>query len=254
MKVICEKKDGYAILYLNNREKRNALDLEMSKQLLDKCKELADDDSVRAVVLTGKDGNFCAGWNIQEFIEGTYKSPVTHYEDLKVNADVFRFDYFLKKPVIAAVSGYALGGGFGLVAASHIVVADNNSKFGMPEMNLGIFPYCIYTSVKRAIGERLAVKLILTQEIFDVTYAFDIGLVHYIEENPLEKACLLAESISSKSSLVIKLAMDAIYSSRDNDLREDYLALLRIINFTSKDLKEGASAFLEKRKPQWKGE
>jgi len=83
------KKDGYAILYLNNREKRNALDLEMSKQLLDKCKELADDDSVRAVVLTGKDGNFCAGWNIQEFIEGTYKSPVTHYEDLKVNADVF---------------------------------------------------------------------------------------------------------------------------------------------------------------------
>lgn len=254
MKVICEKRDGYAILFLNNKEKRNALDFEMSKQLLDQCRELSEDDSVGAVVLTGKDGNFCAGWNIHEFIEGTYKSPVKHYEDIKVNADVFRFDYFLRKPAIAAVSGYALGGGFGLVAASHIVVADENCKFGMPELNLGIFPYCIYTSAKRAIGERLAVKLALTREIFDAKYAFDIGLVHYIEKNPFEKACLLAESISSKSPLVIKLAMDAIYSSRDNDLREDYLALLRIINFTSKDLKEGSSAFLEKRKPQWEGE
>ena len=254
MKVICEKKDGYAIIFLNNREKKNALDFEMSKQLLDKCKELSTDDSVRAVVLTGKDGSFCAGWDIHEFIEGTDKSPVTHYENIKVNADVFRFDYFLKKPVIAAVNGYALGGGFGLVAASHIVVANDKCKFGMPEMNLGIFPYCIYTSVKRAIGERLAIKLALTREIFDAKYAYDIGLVHYIEEDPLEKACLLAESISSKSSLVIKLAMDAIYNSRRDDIQEDYLALLRIINFTSKDLKEGANAFLEKRNPRWRGE
>jgi len=254
MKVICEKKDGYAILFLNNKEKKNALDFEMSKQLLDKCRELSEDDSVSAVVLTGKNGNFCAGWNIHEFIEGVDKPPVAHYEDIKVNADVFRFDYFLKKPVIAAVNGYALGGGFGLVAASHIVVANDSCKFGMPEMNLGIFPYCIYTSVKRAVGEKLAVKLALTREVFDVKYAFDIGLVHYIEENPLEKACRLAESISSKSSSVIKLAMDAIYNSRRDDIQEDYLALLRIINFTSKDLKEGASAFLEKRKPSWKGE
>jgi methylglutaconyl-CoA hydratase len=252
-KIIIEKKDNYAVIFLNNREKRNALDYEMSEQLVDISNKLSIDDTVRAIVITGSNGIFCAGADIKEFVNGINKAPTQHFKDMDINVNVFKCAQIIKKPVIASVEGFALGGGFGLVAASHIAVAGRNIKFGMPELNLGIFPYCIFPYVKRAIGERLAVKLALTREIFDETYAKEIGLIHYIEDEPLKKACDIASSISTKSPLVLKLAMEAINKTMSTSLELDYLALLRIINFCASDLKEGAEAFLEKRKPEWTG-
>jgi methylglutaconyl-CoA hydratase len=252
-KIIIEKKDNYAVIFLNNKERRNALDFEMSEQLVDISNKLSTDESVRAIVITGSNGIFCAGADIREFIKGLDKSPAQHFKDMDINVNVFKFAQIMKKPVIASVEGFALGGGFGLVAASHIAVAGRNVKFGMPELNLGIFPYCIFPYVKKAIGERLAVKLALTREIFDETYAKEIGLIHYIENEPLNKACDIASSIATKSPLVLKLAMEAINKPKSASLEDDYLALLRIINFGASDLKEGAEAFLEKRKPEWTG-
>ena len=253
MNVFLEKMDNFAIIFLNNKKKKNALDFDTSRELVDISVNLSQDEDVKVVVITGSEGIFCAGGDIKEFAAGVEKSPVDHFKDMDVNVKVFKYAEIIRKPVIAAVEGYAFGGGFGLVAASHIAVASPSAKFGMPEINLGIFPYCIFPYVKRAIGERLAVKLALTGEIFDADFAKELGLIHYIEKDPLKKAVEIAENIAKKSPVVLKMAMDVIGMERGKTLSDDYLAILRIINFKTNDLKEGIEAFLQKRKPKWEG-
>ncbi len=250
-KVNVEIENNVAIVYMNNPEKRNALDEEMSKDLLDNIKALSKDDSVYSVILTSSNDIFCAGADIKEFAEGIELTALEHYLKKSIDVDVLRIVDILNKPLIAAVSGYALGGGFGLVSNAHIVVSHPNTRFGMPEINIGILPYVIFPYVKKAIGERNATVLTLTGKVIDAQEAYRIGLVHYIEDNPLEKAKDIASKIASKSPMVLKLLMDCLNADRAHE--SDYLALLRIVNFSAKDLKIGVESFLNKKKPQWQG-
>ncbi len=250
-KVSVEIENNVAIVYMNNPEKRNALDESMSKELLENIKDLSKNDSVYAVILTSANDIFCAGADIKEFAAGVELSALEHYMKKEIDVDVLRIVDILKKPLIAAVSGYALGGGFGLVANAHIVVSHPNTRYGMPEINLGILPYVIFPYVKKAIGERYATMLTLTGKLIDTQEAYRIGLVHFIDEKPLEKAKELAESIASKSPVVLKLLMDCLNADRIHE--SDYLALLRIVNFSAQDLKIGIESFLNKEKPKWKG-
>ncbi|MGE4546250.1 MAG: enoyl-CoA hydratase/isomerase family protein [Desulfurella sp.] len=252
-KVNVEIEGNVAIVYMNNLEKRNALDESLSVELLENIKSLSQNDSIYAVILTSANDIFCAGGDIKEFAAGVELTAIEHYFKRSINVDILRIVDILKKPLIAAVSGYALGGGFGLVANAHIVVSHPNTRFGLTEINLGILPYVIFPYVKRAIGERNAVALTLTGNIISSEEAYRIGLVHYIDEKPLEKAKEIAKSIAQKSPLILKLLMETINVSRNPLWESDYLSLLRIVNFSSEDLKIGIESFLNKQKPYWKG-
>ncbi len=252
--VIVEKYEGYAVLFMSNKKKRNALDSELSKALINKAKELSADNSIRAVVLTGADNVFCAGADLDEFSAALTKDALGHYKNREVDVKVFDIVKIIGKPVIAAVNGYALGGGFGLACSAHIVVSSPTCKFGMPELSLGIFPYVIFPYVIEAIGKRKAASLALTRKIIDAEEAKKIGVVYEIADNPLEKAMAVAKSIASLSPAVLKLSMEAINNDNSGDsINSKYLSLLRIVNFASEDLKIGIDAFKKKIKPEWRG-
>jgi methylglutaconyl-CoA hydratase len=252
-KVNVEIENHVAIIYMNNLEKKNALDESLSIELLENIKALSKDESVYVVILTSAGDFFCAGGDIKEFASGVGLTALDHYSKRSINVDVLRIVDILNKPLIAAVSGYAFGGGFGLVANAHIVVSRPNTRFGLTEINLGILPYVIFPYVKRAIGERYAAMLTLTGKIIDSEEAQKIGLIHYIDENPLQKAKEIAFNIASKSPLVLKLFMECLNAERNPSLVGDYLSLLRIVNFSAQDLKIGIESFLGKSKPQWIG-
>lgn len=252
-KIYVEKENNVAIVYMNNLEKKNALDQYLSTELVENIKELSEDDTVYAVILTSAGDVFCAGGDIKEFADGVELTAIEHYFRKNINVDVLRIVDILKKPLIAAVSGYALGGGFGLVANAHIAVSHPNTRYGLTEINLGILPYVIFPYVKKAIGERYATMLTLTGKTIDAQEAYRIGLVHYIDNDPLKKAKEIASSIAQKSPLILKLLMECINVSKNPLWESDYLSLLRIINFSAQDLKIGVESFLNKRKPQWIG-
>jgi len=251
--VILEKYDRYAVIVMSNKKKRNALDSNLSKALIEKAREISKDDDIRAVVLAGKDHLFCAGADLDEFGAALQKDALFHYKNMEIDARVFDIVKIIGKPVIAAVEGYALGGGFGLACSAHIVVSSPEAKFGMPELSLGIFPYVIFPYVVEAIGKRNAVELALTRKIIDAAEAKRIGAVHEISDNPIERATGIAASIASLSPTVLTLAMDAINDLSKDKIDSKYLALLRIVNFAAEDLKIGTEAFKKKIKPEWRG-
>ena len=254
-KVIVKKEKGYAIISMLNEKKRNALDATLSKALIDAAEEIAHDNEIRSVILTGENHIFCAGADLNEFSEAIDKTALEHYENMKIDVRVFDITKIMGKPVIAAVEGYAFGGGFGLVCGTHIVISSPSCKFGMPELSLGIFPYVIFPYVKKAIGLRNAIALALTRKIIDAKEAKEMGLIYEISDNPLDRAKEIAESIASTSPIVFKLAMDAINTVYNDDIdKSKELALLRIVNFSAKDLRIGIEAFKNKTKPLWKGE
>ena len=250
-KVNVEIENNVATVYMNNPEKKNALDESLSIELLENIKILSKEESVYAVILTSSNDIFCAGADIKEFAGGVNLTALEHYLKRNIDVDVLRIVDILKKPLIAAVSGYALGGGFGLVSNAHIVVSHPQTRFGLTEINLGILPYVIFPYVKKAIGERYATMLTLTGKTIGAQEAYRIGLVHYIEDDPLKKAKEIAHSIAAKSPLVLKLLMECINIDKTHE--SDYLSLLRIVNFSAQDLKIGIESFLNKEKPQWKG-
>ncbi|SDD03271.1 methylglutaconyl-CoA hydratase [Desulfurella multipotens] len=252
-KVLIEKEGNIAVVYMNNLDKKNALDESLSSELLESIKKLAEDESIYVVILTSAGDVFCAGGDIKEFAEGVELTALEHYSKKNINVDVLRIVDILKKPLIAAVSGYALGGGFGLVANAHIVVSHPDTRFGLTEINLGILPYVIFPYVKRAVGEREAILLTLMGKTISSQEAYRIGLVHFIDENPLKKAKEIASQIAQKSPLILKLLMDMINVSHNpSSCESEYLSLLRIVNFSAQDLKIGIESFLNKQKPQWK--
>ena len=251
--VIIEKGDGYAVIFMSNKNKRNALDSELSKALISKAVDISKDDDIRAVVLAGTDHIFCSGADLNEFSAALEKNALGHYKNMETDVKVFDIVKIINKPVIAAVEGYALGGGFGLACSAHIVVSSPSCRFGMPELSLGIFPYVIFPYVKNAIGARNAVTLALTRKIIDANEAKRIGVVYEIADDPIEKAKAIAKSIASLSPTVLQLSMNAINDLSEEKIDSKYLALLRIINFAAEDLKIGTSAFKKKIKPEWRG-
>jgi len=181
---------------------------------------------------------------------------VMHQEGA-ASTELFRMGFKMTKPLIAAVNGHALGGGCGLVAMCHLAVASESAGFGTPEIKVGIFPFVIFPLLIRALGPRRSLEMALTGRSVGAAEAMEIGLINRVlpREDLLASALGLASDIAGRSPLVLRLGLNAFNTSMDMEINKamDYLNTLRVIDFMSEDLREGAAAFIQKRAPQWKG-
>lgn len=250
--LILEIKNKVAVITINRPEKLNALNYETMNEIEDVIKLLNSNEEARVIIITGSgDKAFVAGADISELNKLDMISGKTFAER---GQTIFNLIENSNKPVIAAVNGYALGGGSELALACHFRVASENAKFGQPEVNLGIIPgYGGTQRLSRLIGAGRAMEYILTAEQIDVNEAYRIGLVNHIfpKNELLQKTIEIAEKITSKPEYAISFAIKAVNSYSEMTKREglNYEASLFALCCGTEDFKEGTSAFLEKRKP-----
>ncbi|MFP5109452.1 enoyl-CoA hydratase/isomerase family protein [Neobacillus sp. C211] len=249
--------DHVGIVELNDPESRNPLSKELCLTLIDTLKAAEVNESVHVMVLTGAGNSFCAGGNIKEFAGYQEKLASEIHKEGEATTQLFQTLSSLRKPVIGAVNGHALGGGLGLVAACHYSIASTNAKLGTTEIKLGLFPLVILPVLIEAMGSKKALEISFTGEIFKAEKAIEYGLVNKVvpTEQVMESAMEFARKLASASPLALRIGMDCFVKTRDMEWNKklDYANTLRVISFLSDDLKEGAQAFLEKRLPNWKG-
>jgi enoyl-CoA hydratase len=247
--------DGIATVTINRPEKLNALNAQVIDDL-DACFEAIDSDSdVRGVLLTGAgQKSFVAGADIARFTELDAESG---YQFALRGQAVFNRIETVGKPVVAAVNGYALGGGCELAMACHLRIASNNARFGQPEVNLGILPgYGGSQRLPRIVGRGRALELILSGNPITAERAYEIGLVNKVvaPEELLATARSVLNDILSKAPLAIRMALDAVrMSDVPLDQGLEYEAVLFGQACATKDFKEGVAAFLERRPAQFEG-
>ncbi|WP_047151302.1 enoyl-CoA hydratase/isomerase family protein [Aneurinibacillus tyrosinisolvens] len=255
--VLYTVQEGIAKIALNLPEMRNPLTSELANELLSFLQEADKDDSIKAIILTGNGSTFCAGGNLNEFKENMSKSVPELYWEGRESTRLFELGATIRTPLIASVNGPAFGGGCGLVAMCHIAIATEQAKFGTTELRLGLVPFVILPWIRRAVGERKAMEMMLTADIFSAEKALEIGLIHRLTtaERLEEDTWQLARTIASYSPLAVKLGIEAFRSTEQNDVATSlaHLNTLRLVSFKSQDLQEGATAFLEKRTPVWEG-
>ncbi len=251
--ILLEKEEAIAIIKLNRPKVYNALSHALIGELVSAFEQLDKDSGIRTIVLTGNERAFAAGADINEMLPETSVSIM-----LKDQFAVWDKIRQVKKPVIAAVSGFALGGGLELMMNCDIVIASENAKFGQPEINLGIIPGAGGTQrLTRLVGKIKAMEMILTGEMINAQEALKIGLINKIApvELYLEEAKNMAKAIAKKSPIAVQLAKEAILKCYETSLseglqheRKNFYAL-----FATADQKEGMNAFLEKREPVFQG-
>lgn len=246
--------EGVVVIQLHRPAQRNAISTPLLAELSGCIATLAEDNAVCCVVISGSEKCFAAGADIKEMAAldavGVLNSKRAVYWD------VFRR---FPKPWIAAVNGYALGGGCELAMHADIIIAGHNAKFGQPEINLGIIPGAGGTQrLIRCVGKALAMKMVLSGEFIDAEQALAAGLVAEVTEPELSlsKAVKLAKIIASKAPLAVRQAKELMLTAFESSL-ESALAAERkafILLAATKDRQEGMTAFLEKRPPSFSGE
>lgn len=249
-KLIIQDNGAVRVIKINNPEALNALNTAILKELDAAFTEVAEDNGILAVVLTGEGRAFVAGADISEMKS---KNAIEGEIFGKLGASVFRKIELLPKPVIAAVNGFALGGGCELAMSCDIRLASAKAKFGQPEVGLGITPGFSGTQrMPRLIGMGKAKELIYTADIIDAAEAYRIGLVNHVYEPEalMEEAMKMAEKIASKAPIAVKNSKEAINRGIQTDIDSAVAieAYLFGLCFASEDQKEGMTAFFEKRK------
>lgn len=253
--ITLERRGAVAVLTINRPDKLNALNNKVHTEGVAALDELRMDDSVRVLVITGAgEKSFIAGADISEF-EG--KTPVTQRNSFHERSLFNSIDTF-PKPVIAMVNGFCLGGGNELAMACDIRMASDKAKFSQPEINLGIMCGGGGTQrLARLVGEGRSMEMVLTGDMIDAATAEKFGLVnHVFPADQLEAETMkLAGKIAEKAPIALQLSKEAVkFASRSNldeGLRRE--VDLFAICFSTEDKKEGVAAFLEKRKPEFKG-
>ena len=246
--------DGIARLTLNVPEKMNRLSITTMKEVVDALNRAKVDREVRVVVIQAAgDKAFCAGANIADFAG---LSPLESREVFRAFVDLSKVFIDMHKPSIAAVNGLALAGGCGLALYPDITIASDRAKFGLPEINVGIWSCMVSASLPNLVGRKKALELLITGDMIDAQEAERIGLINrVVPHDQLEQAVTdLARKISKKSPAVMRLGRDSYYTLLDMEYGkslEYVLYVLALISSTD-DHKEGVAAFLEQRKPVWK--
>jgi enoyl-CoA hydratase len=254
--VLYEVRGPVALVTVNRPDKLNALNRQTLESLGVAFAEARKDAAVKAVVLTGAgEKAFVAGADISE-ITGLDAQGAKLFA--LFGQELFRSIETFPKPVVAAVNGFALGGGCELAMACHVRLASENAQFGQPEVNLGVIPgYGGTQRLPRLVGRGAALELLLTGDRVPARRAFELGLANGIYPLPelLPKAFEVAEKIASKAPLAVRHCLEAVGKGLDMPLEEGcYLeATLFGLCCASEDMKEGTGAFLEKRKPDFKG-
>lgn len=242
-----------ALIRLNRPKELNALCIELMAEVRDALKALDADEEVRAIVLSGNDRAFAAGADIKQMAG-------------KTAIDMLLIDQFttwdtikkIKKPIIAAVSGFALGGGNELVMHCDMVVASETAMFGQPEIKIGVMPGAGGTQrLTRVIGKVNAMEMVLTGKFITAERAYELGLVNKVVpvELYLEEAVKLAREVAQQSPLAIRLAKEAVLKAYDSPLSEglEFERKNFYLLFATEDQKEGMAAFVEKRAPIFQG-
>lgn len=250
-----EKMNGVAIIKINRPEALNSLNLEVLKAI-SKAVDLAEmDEEVQVLIITGEGRAFVAGADIEQM---STKTPLEANEFSSYGAMVMRKIERMDKPSIAAVNGFALGGGCELAMACDMRIASDKAKFGQPEVGLGIMPGFSGTQrLPRLVGKAKAIELILTGDIINAETALSLGLVNRVTapENLMEEVMTLASKIMKNAPLAVRYSNLAIKRGFDTDMESAIQIETEFFGrcFATQDQKEGMSAFLEKRKPRYQG-
>ena len=254
--ILVENKDGWALVTINRPSKLNALNLATIKELHQAFKQLEEAPEVKAVVVTGGgEKAFVAGADISEFADFS----VSQGQQLASEGQALLFDFVahLSTPVIAAVNGFALGGGLELAMAAHFRIASDNAKMGLPEVSLGVIPgYGGTQRLPQLVGKGRAMEMIMTAGMIDANQAAQYGLVNHVstQEELIPLAEKLVGKILKNSSVAISSAIEAInagFEDGENGFEAEITAFGRC--FGTADFAEGTQAFLEKRKANFPG-
>ena len=254
--LLFELSDGIARITINRPDKLNALNATVLSELGDAITRVETDDAVRGVILTGAGSKaFVAGADITELAK---QNPIEGKARSLLGQQVFRRLERCGKPVIAAVNGFALGGGCELAMACHIRIASEQARFGQPEVKLGIGPgYGGTARLPRLVGRGRALELLLTGAMIDAAEAYRIGLVNRVvpADKLMEEAQTMLRGILENGPLAIQACLEAVDAGMETSL--DQALLLEANHFgllsSTADMQEGTAAFVEKRKPAFKG-
>lgn len=248
--VLTEVDDGVLIVTINRPEAKNAMNKAAAEGIAAAMDRLDAESDLRCAILTGAGGTFCSGMDLKGFLRGESPSiPGRGFGGLS--------QWTPKKPIIAAIDGYALAGGMELALSCDLIVANSGSKFGIPEVKRGLAAAAGgLIKLPRQIPPRIAMELALTGDFIDAKRAYELGFVNRIVEGPaIEGAKELARAVAANGPLALIASKAIVRDSHEWteadmwEKQQDYIAPV----FSSSDAREGAAAFAEKRKPNWQG-
>lgn len=251
--ILIENRDRVGLVRLNRPEAMNALNPTILRELMEALEVFDVDESIGAMVVAGNEKVFAAGADIKEMAEASE-------EQMRQSSFINSFDRIRKiqKPVIAAVSGWALGGGCELAMSCDMIVASEKARFGQPEITIGVIPGAGGTQrLTLAVGKAVAMEMVLNNRALSAQEAFQFGLVNRVVsvESYLQEAISLADEIASRAPVAVLAGKEAVNkvfeSSLTDGLSTEKELFYRL--FSTDDQKEGMHAFIEKRKPIWKG-
>lgn len=252
--ILTETRGRVGLITLNRPQAMNALNNRLMRELMSALESYDKDDAVGAMVITGNEKAFAAGADIKEMADLSAQEIMD-----RDHVAVFGRIRAIQKPVIAAVSGWALGGGCEVALSCDMIVASETAKFGQPEITIGVIPGAGGTQrLTRAVGKAIAMEMVLNNRTLTAQEAYQFGMVNRLVPvaEYLEQALKLAEEIASRAPLAVRSAKKMINQAFEEALSEGLAEEKREFYslFASKDQKEGMQAFIEKRKPEWKGE
>ncbi|MEL7044043.1 MAG: crotonase/enoyl-CoA hydratase family protein [Pseudomonadota bacterium] len=249
--VLTERDEGVLTITLNRPAAKNAANRALAEGVAAAIDELESDDGLRVAILTGAGGTFCSGMDLKAFVTG-------ELPQIEGRGFAGLTEYRSSKPLIAAVEGYALAGGFELAITCDLIVAAQDSKFGIPEVKRGLAAAAGgLVKLPKQIPSRIAMELALTGDFIDASRAYELGLINRVcaSGTALEEARALAARIVANGPLAVAASLKAVSSAQDWSSEEMFERQQAIVMpvIKSEDAIEGATAFAEKRAPRWKG-
>jgi enoyl-CoA hydratase len=252
--ILSEIRRQVGLITLNRPQVMNALNNQLMRELMNALEAFDKDDDIGAMVITGNTKAFAAGADIKE-MAGKSIQQMVDQDHLAVFGRIRK----IKKPVIAAVSGWALGGGCEIALSCDMIIASESAQFGQPEINIGVIPGAGGTQrLTRAVGKAVAMEMILNDRRLTAQEAYQLGMVNRVVpvDRYLDEALKLAEEIASRAPIAVRAAKKMINQAFEGTLADGLAAEKQEFYnlFATEDQKEGMRAFIEKRKPEWKGE
>jgi enoyl-CoA hydratase len=252
--ILVERLERVGLVRLNRPQALNALNSRLVAELMAVIEDMDADNGIGAIVITGSERAFAAGADIKEMAGASAVDMLLHD-----NISLFDRIRSIKKPVIAAVSGWCLGGGNELAMSCDMIIASETARFGQPEITIGVIPGAGGTQrLARSVGKAVAMEMVLNNRTLNAKEALRYGLVNRVVpvERCLEEALTLAAEIAGRAPIAVRLGKEAVNHAFDSFLTDGLADERRAFYFlfATKDQKEGMAAFIEKRQPVWQGE
>ncbi|GJQ34493.1 MAG: enoyl-CoA hydratase/isomerase family protein [Anaerolineales bacterium] len=251
--ILTETRGRVGIVTLNRPKAMNAFNLVMLGEVFDALESLDKDENINAIIVTGNEKAFAAGADIKEMAEASYVQMLT-----EERVQVWDRIRGIRKPVIAAVSGWALGGGCEFALSCDMIIASESAKFGQPEITIGVIPGAGGTQrLARLVGKHLAMEMVINNRTLTAQEALQFGIANRLVpvEGYLDAAVAFADEIASRAPLAVRMAKDSVNAAFETTLTEGLAVEKRNFYplFATEDQKEGMRAFVEKRKADWRG-